>query len=197
MKRWPAAPRALALGVTLVAAGSLSACGPRTSSSPAASATSGASPSPSAVARATGACVTTSDARVVWTTVNGRLVAIGLDPHHAGVDGVAAGPAADQLRQYFQRQLTAQNLVERETDRLDDVVVLDPACSNAPLVLRVTETLVQDDYLRPDGAIDHRDARVGSQLHYVMTYERTSDGWRLWQITSLDGSSGPPPGNVV
>jgi hypothetical protein len=143
-----------------------------------------------------GACVTQAQARAVWQSVDGRVNALELHPSLSGVDAVAQGTAATQLRQYVQQRLLDQHLSEREVQRLDSLSVLQPACGSQPLTVRAYVTLVQDDYLAADGHVDHRDPGVGQTSEVLDSYVRTADSWKVVTIASL----GPPslsPGTTV
>ena len=138
-----------------------------------------------------GGCVNKQQAEQVWTDVSARLDALALHPDLGAVDGVAQGTAASQLRQYLQQQLIDAHLTEREKSHLDDLVIVRAACGSQPLTLRVTETLVQDDYLRADGSVDHQDAGVGQTAHLLESFVRSGDTWKVTTIASLDQSPGP------
>jgi len=96
---------------------------------------------------------------------------------YASSYGVATGSALGKERQYIQRQLVAQHLTEREVDRLDSLTVLDPGCGKGTVRVRVTVTLVQDDYLAADGHVDHSDEAVGSTFHLIESFVRSGTGW--------------------
>jgi hypothetical protein len=142
-----------------------------------------------------GSCTTVAQAKQVWTDVSTRLDALVLHPDLSGVDAVAQGNAAAQMRQYIQQRLLDHNLTEREKSRLDDLSVVQPGCGSQPLTVRVTETLMQDDYLASDGHVDHVDAAVGQAQHLLETYVRSGSTWKVADIASLDQS--PAPGSTV
>jgi hypothetical protein len=142
-----------------------------------------------------GSCTSNAQARQVWSDVSGRLDALVLHPSLSGVDAVAQGAAATQMRQYIQQRLLDHNLSEREKSRLDDLSIVQPGCGLQPLTVRVTETLMQDDYLASDGHVDHVDAGVGQTSHLLETYVRSGGTWKVLDIASLDQS--PSPGTTV
>jgi hypothetical protein len=142
-----------------------------------------------------GACVSKAQAQQVWTDVSNRLDALVLHPALSGVDAVAQGTAAAQIRAYLQQRLLDQGLSEREKSRLDDLTVVQSGCGSQPLTVRVTETLLQDDYLAADGSVDHADPGVGQTSHLLQSYMRSGATWKLVTITSLDQS--PAPGTTV
>jgi hypothetical protein len=142
-----------------------------------------------------GSCVSNAQARQVWTDVTGRLDALVLHPALSGVDAVAQGSAATQMRQYIQQRLLDHNLSEREKSRLDDLSIVQAGCGSQPLTVRVTETLMQDDYLAGDGHVDHVDPGVGQTSHLLETYARVAGTWKVQDIASLDQT--PSPGTTV
>lgn len=164
----------------LVAGGALAGCGTPPSSP---FLPSSAAPSASA------GCVGNQTARNIWSTVNERLDAVQLDPAHQGADQVATGAALAEIQQYLQTTLTDKHLVEREKDRLDNLTVVDPGCAGGSLRVHVTATLVQDDYVKPDGSVDHRDTAVGSQLDYLVTFVRVNGTWKESDVSSLNRPS--------
>jgi hypothetical protein len=142
-----------------------------------------------------GACVNKQGAQQVWTEVSDRLDALVLHPALSGVDAVAQGTAATQMRTYIQQRLLDNHLTERERSKLDDLSVVQPACGAQPLTVRVTVTLVQDDYLAADGHVDHADPGVGQTNHLLQSYVRSGATWKLITIASLDQS--PAPGTTI
>lgn len=173
----------------LCACGLLAACGPATGSP--VRPVSGGSAAPSASA----GCVDKTTATVIWTSINSRLDAIVLDPNHAGLADVTTGTAMSDLQQYIQTTLASKNLTEREVDRLDNLTVTDAACTGGNLVLTVDTTVTKDDYLKPDGSVDHSDPSVGSQLHLLETYTRVNGTWKEADIADASGPS--PSGSIV
>jgi hypothetical protein len=167
-------PALVCAGLTAVAA-VLSGCSSATNSPT-------GSPVP---AQGTG-CVTQQQATQVWTQIDTRLNAIELDPKHAGTADVATGAALTGIRQYLQQQLVAKNLTEREVDHLQSLSVVDAGCNGGTLQLRVTMTLVQDDYLATDGHVDHADAQVGKTLHILDSYVRSGGVWKESDFQDLD-----------
>jgi hypothetical protein len=137
----------------------------------AACATPSAPPATSTPAATTG-CVTPVQATHIWMTVNHRLAAIELDPHHVGVSAVTTGNALAQITTYMEEQLVARGLTEHEVDRLDQLSVVQAGCNGSRLIVNVTMTLVQDDYLKAGGAVDHRDPSVGRAFTLLQEYVR-------------------------
>lgn len=142
-----------------------------------------------------GPCLDSTQARGVWSDVNGRLNALSLHPDTKRVGDVAAGTAADEIRQYLQKTLIDKNLTERERERLDDITVIQPGCAGQPLTVHISETVVQDDYLRPDGHLDHTDSAVGQTLHMLESYVRSGGTWKIIALTPLDQPT--PQGNIA
>jgi len=133
-------------------------------------------------------CVTQAEATRIWTTVNHRLAAIELDPHHAGVSAVTTGNALAQITTYMEQQLVARGLTEHEVDRLDHLSVVQAGCNGSRLIVSVTMTLVQDDYLKA-GAVDHRDPSVGTAFNLLQEYEQSGGSWKESDLSDLT-----PPG---
>jgi hypothetical protein len=142
-----------------------------------------------------GPCLDSTQARAVWTDVNARIDALSLHPDISHVAAVAEGTAADDIRQYLQQTLIDKHLTEREREHLDDLTVVQPGCSGQPLTVHVHETVVQDDYLRPDGHVDHTDPAVGQTLNMLESYVRSGGTWKIIALTSLDQPT--PSGNFV
>ena len=140
-------------------------------------------------------CVSRAAARDIWTRIDNRLNAIALDPRHAGLSDVATGSALSEIQGYIQTTLVAKGLTEREVDTLDSLTVSDAACTGNSLQVTVASTVAQDDYLRADGTVDHRDAAVGTQLHLVETFDRVGGVWKESSIT--DAGSPSPTAQVV
>jgi hypothetical protein len=154
-----------------------------------------ASSVPGVVQSPSGACVSNAQARQVWTDVSARLDALVLHPSLSGIDAVAQGSAATEMHQYIQQRLLDHNLTEREKSRLDDLKIVKGGCGSDPLTVRVTETLMQDDYLAADGHVDHVDPGVGQTSHLLETYARVDGTWKVLDIASLDQT--PSPGTTV
>ncbi|GAC1580577.1 MAG: hypothetical protein NVS3B18_14220 [Candidatus Dormibacteria bacterium] len=167
----------------------LFACG--SSQQPASSsfATGGGAPS----ARA--GCVDTITARDIWTRIDNRLNQIVLDPRHQGLSDVATGAALVDLQQYIQTTLVANHLTEREVDSLDSLSIPDAACAGTSLQLTIATTPTRDDYLKPDGSVDHVDPAVGTHIHLLETYSRVTGVWKESDITTLDVPS--PSAQVI
>ncbi len=131
-------------------------------------------------------CVTNAQAVEIWTKIDNRINAIELDPHHTGLSDVTTGAALTEIETYMEDQLVSQGLTEHEVDHLDGLVVVEAGCKGQPLTLRVTETLVQDDYLNAGGAVDHHDPEVGQTLHLLQEYENTGGVWKENDFSDLD-----------
>jgi hypothetical protein len=121
-------------------------------------------------------CVDTSAASDIWKS-------------HQGLADVATGTALLQLQQYIQSTLIAKNLTEREVDTLDSLTVTDAGCNGGPLQVTVSTTVKQDDYLKPDGGVDHSDPVVGGQLHLAESFDRVKGVWKVSRVSSLDAPS--------
>ena len=134
-------------------------------------------------------CVTQTEAMRIWTMVNHRLDAIELDPHHAGVSAVTTGNALAQITTYMEQQLVAYGLTEHEVDRLDQLSVVQAGCNGSRLIVNVTMTLVQDDYLKAGGAVDHRDPSVGRAFNLLQEYVQSGGSWKETDLSDLT-----PPG---
>jgi hypothetical protein len=130
-------------------------------------------------------CVTQSEAKGIWTTVNHRLDAIELDPRHAGVSAVTTGSARTAITTYLEQQLVARGLTEHEVDRLDTLRIVQAGCNGGRLMLNVIMTVVQDDYLKTGGALDHRDPSVGSALNLLQAYVRSGGSWKESDFSDL------------
>jgi len=142
-----------------------------------ASSSSGASPGGSPGAQG-GGCVSHDEAVQIWTDIDQKLNAIELDPKHAGVANVATGQALQLINEYLQTQLIASNFTEKEVDKLESLSVIDAGCSGGDLTVQVSEKVVQDDYLRPNGQLDHSDSAVGTTLELVETFVRDGTTWK-------------------
>jgi hypothetical protein len=156
-----------------------------------------ASPSAGTPAALTSGCLTQSQATAVWTTVNHRLDAIELDPNHAGVAAVTTGNALTTITTYLQQTLVAHKLTEREVDRLDQLTVVQGGCNGGRLILNVTETLVQDDYLKASGGVDHHDASVGKQLNLLQEYVQSDGAWKETDFSDLTAPGATPTPRLV
>jgi len=144
-----------------------------------------------ATPRPTG-CVGHDQAREIWRSLDDRLNAIVLDPAHAGLEDIATGNALVQDRRYIQEMLVAQHVTEREVNRLDSLTVLDGGCNGGTLRIRVALTLTQDDYLAPDGHVDHSDPAVGATFHLLESYLRAGSGWKQSDYADADAPSPTP-----
>jgi len=145
-------------------------------------------PAPSAKA----GCVSQSEAQRIWTTVNHRLDAIELDPRHAGVSAVTTGSARTAITTYLEHQLVANGLTEHEVDRLDALRIVQAGCNGGRLLVNVTMTVVQDDYLKTGGAVDHRDPSVGSALNLLQEYVRSGGAWKESDFSDLTPPAASP-----
>ncbi|MFN2569114.1 MAG: hypothetical protein ABR564_05875 [Candidatus Dormibacteria bacterium] len=150
-----------------------------------------AQPPPAAPARS--GCVDTGGARAVWQDVNERLNRVVMITGHPGLEEAVTGPAVSILRRYIDTELVAKNLREREQDRLDSLNVVRGGCNGGPLVVDVRETLVRDDYLKPDGGVDHADPLVGRQSHLRKTFVRSGPGWKLSDLQDLEAPAPTRP----
>lgn len=167
----------------------LAACGAAQQPSGAVSTATGV---PTSAPTSAPGCVTKAAARDIWTWINNRLNAIALDPKHQGLSDVATGTALSDIQSYIQTTLVAKNLTEREVDTLDSLTVTDAACTGNSLQLTVASTVKQDDYLKPDGSVDHADSAVGTQLHLVETFDRVNGVWKESSIGDAGGTSPSP-----
>jgi hypothetical protein len=139
-------------------------------------------------------CVTQTEATRIWMTVNHRLAAIELDPHHAGVSAVTTGNALAQITTYMEQQLVARGLTEHEVDRLDQLSVVQAGCNGSRLIVNVTMTLVKDDYLKAGGAVDHRDPSVGRAFNLLQEYVESDGSWKEIDVSDLTPpNAGPTP----
>jgi hypothetical protein len=144
-----------------------------------------------------GPCVDTQQARSIWNDVNTRIDGLSLHPDLSRVGDVAEGSAADEITAYLQQQLLDHKLTERERERLDALTVVQNGCGGNPLTVNVSETVVQDDYLAPNGHVDHSDPAVGQTLHLVESYVRSGSTWKIITMTSLDQPTPSGGGNFV
>jgi hypothetical protein len=151
-----------------------------------------AAPAPSGSPR-TG-CVSQAEATRIWKDLDRKLNALENDPRNAKVEAVATGQAADLIKQYLQEQLIAHGFTEREVDKLRSLTVLEAGCDGGRLQVQVTETVVQDDYVKPNGQLDHSDALVGKTINVVQTFVRSGAGWKESDFADLDqGTPSPTP----
>ena len=142
-------------------------------------------------------CVSQAQSTQIWTDVDDRLNAIELDPHHTGLSGVTTGNALTTITAYLQQQLVARNFTEREVDHLDQLTVVQAGCSGSRLILNVTMTLVQDDYLNAAGKVDHQDASVGRQLNLLQEYVRSGAGWKETDFSDLTTPGASPTPQIL
>ncbi len=152
---------------------------------------SGGKASPSPSAQGTG-CVSEAEARKIWMQLDQKITAIELDPKHAGVSDIATGQAQQLINNYLQMQLVAANVTEKEVDKLESLTVVKAGCNGGDLQLRVTETVVQDDYLKPNGQLDHKDPAVGTTIHLLETFVRSAGGWKESDFQDLDQQQPTP-----
>jgi hypothetical protein len=167
----------------------LAACAPSQSPAQATAFPAGGAPAAGA------GCVDTASARDIWTRVDHRLNAIVLDPKHQGLSDVATGAALTQLQQYVQQMLVVNGVTEREVDSLDALTVSDAGCAGGSLKLTIATRATTDDYLRPDGSVDHADPMVGVEVHLLETFARVSGVWKESDVQSLESPS--PSGQIV
>ncbi|HEY6470027.1 MAG TPA: hypothetical protein VI434_09680 [Candidatus Dormibacteraeota bacterium] len=142
-------------------------------------------------------CVSQSQATQIWTSIDDRLNAIELEPHHSGLPAVTTGNAFTTITKYLQQQLVAHGFTEREVDHLDELTVVQAGCNNGRLILNVTMTLVQDDYLNAAGKVDHQDASVGRQLNILQEYVRSGSGWKETDFSDLTPPASSPTPQIL
>ncbi|MGA7988132.1 MAG: hypothetical protein WCB51_07015 [Candidatus Dormiibacterota bacterium] len=142
-------------------------------------------------------CLTQSEATQVWTTINARIDAIELDPHHIGVSAVTMGGALTAITSYLQQQLVGPGFTEREVDHLDQLTVVQAGCNGGLLILNVTMTIVQDDYLNAAGQVNHRDPSVGQQLNVLAEYARSGGVWKETAFSDLTSPGATPTPQTV
>ena len=168
-----------ATAATVVAGGTLialiAACG----------SSSAKSPSSSGV-RAGSGCVTQSQAQQIWTDIDTKLNAMEADPAHATPSTVTTGAALTGVQQYLQQQLVANKWTEKEVDKLESLSVVSAGCNSGSLQVKVTMTLVTDEYLSASGAVDHHDPTEGQTLHFLNSYQRTGGSWKEDDFVNLD-----------
>ncbi|MFN2583035.1 MAG: hypothetical protein ABR498_09880 [Candidatus Dormibacteria bacterium] len=173
--------RVLGLSGAALATLVLAACG----SSSAAGHGSSSPPVSSVPAEGTG-CVTQEQATQIWTQIDNKLNSIEADPKHAGIETVATGTALQGVQQYVQQQLQANGWTESEVDKLQSLTIVSAGCNNGTLEVRVTMTLVKDDYVKANGQVDHQDESVGKTLHFLDFYVRESGVWKESDFQDLD-----------
>jgi hypothetical protein len=142
-------------------------------------------------------CVSQTQATQIWADIDSRLNAIELDPHHTGLSGVTTGNALTTIDAYLRQQLIARNFTEREVDQLDQVTVVQAGCNGGRLILNVTMTLVQDDYLNAAGKVDHQDASVGQELNLLQEYVRSGAGWKETDFSDLTAPGASPTPQIL
>lgn len=174
--------------VALVAAGCAS-------SSPAKSSSAGSSAS--GVPSQGSGCVSQSQAQQIWTDIDNKINAMEADPTHASPATVASGAALQGVQQYLAQDLVANKWTEHEVDRLDSLTVEKAGCNNTSLQVRVTMTLVTDEYLTANGQVDHHDEQEGHQLHFVDEYVRSGGTWKEENFVNLDEPGPSPPGQII
>lgn len=138
-----------------------------------------------------GACLGQAQARAVWQSVEDRIDLLLRNPAEAGVDAVAEGAAATQLRAYVQTSLLDQHLSEHQLRALTALTVLQAGCGVQPLTVRATVTLAVDDYLTPDGQVDHSDPGVGQASQVLESFVRSGAGWKVITIAPLGAAATP------
>lgn len=142
-------------------------------------------------------CVSQSEARQIWTDIDNRINAMEADPKHATPSSVTSGAALNTVEQYLAATLRANNWTEHEVDRLDSLSVVNAGCNNGPLELRVTITLVTDEYITAGGQIDHHDPSEGQQQHLSDSYARDGGVWKETNLLDLDAPSPQPTGQII
>ena len=177
------APRSIVRIIPLVIATcGVAACG----SNPAVSPSGAPVPVGQGVPSHGSGCVTTAEATRVWNGIDAKLNAIEADPKHGGASYVATGSALNLIEQYLAQQLEANSFTEIEVDKLESVAIVDAGCNNGTLKLRVTMTLVKDDYVKANGKVDHADPAVGKTLHYNESFVRAGGVWKESDFQNLD-----------
>lgn len=155
-----------------------------------------AAPTPGATTTESG-CVSQAEATRIWTTIDARLNAVELAPHHTGASSVTTGNALATITTYLQQQLVAHGFTEREVDHLDQLTVVQAACNGSRLIVNVTMTLVQDDYLNAAGTVDHQDASVGKELNMLQEYVRSGSGWKETDFSDLTPPRASPTPQIL
>jgi hypothetical protein len=173
--------RILLLAASAVLTGMAAACGSSTASH-----SGSPSPSISSVPVEGSGCVTQEQATHIWTQIDAKLNAIEADPKHAGVESVTTGTALQSVQRYLQQQLEANGVTENEVDQLNALTVVNAGCNNGTLEVRVTMTLVKDEYVKTNGQLDHKDASEGKTLHFLNFYARENGSWKESDFQSLD-----------
>jgi hypothetical protein len=181
---------ALAGGALAIAA---TGCG---SASPAKS-PSGSNPGASGVPAQGSGCVSQSQAEQIWTDIDNKINAMEADPTHASPATVTTGAALQGVQQYLAQDLEANKWTEREVDHLESLTVVNAGCNNSTLQLRVTMTLVTDEYLNGSGQVDHHDPSEGQQLHFVDEYVRSGVTWKESNFINLDQPGPTPPSQII
>ena len=82
-------------------------------------------------------------------------------------------------------------------DHLDQLTVVQAGCNGGLLILNVTMTLVQDDYLNAAGKVDHQDASVGQQLNLLQEYVRSGGGWKETDFSDLTPPGASPTPQIL
>lgn len=136
-------------------------------------------------------CVTQAEATRIWTTINHRVSAIELDPHHGGAAAVTTGNALAEITTYLEH-LVVQGLTEREVDRLDQLTVVQAGCDGGRLVVNISMTVVQDDYLKAGGSFDHRDPAAGTILNLLQEYVQARGSWKESDSSNLTPPAASP-----
>lgn len=142
-------------------------------------------------------CVSQAEATQIWTSIDNRLNAIELDPHHLGASSVTTGNALTTITAYLQQQLVAHAFTEREVDHLDQLTVVQAGCDGSRLIINVTMTLVQDDYLNAAGEVDHQDSSVGRELNLLQEYVRSGAGWKETDFSDLTPPGATPTPQIL
>jgi hypothetical protein len=175
------ARRAAGFIAAAAVAAAVAACGSASSSTPPKpGGTAGGVPSQG------GGCVDKAQATQIWTDIDNKLNAMEADPKHADPSTVTTGAALQGVQLYLNQQLIANNWTEHEVDKLESITVVNAGCNSSTLQLRVTMTLVTDDYLDAGGKVDHQDPSTGQTLHFLNFYQRSGGTWKETEFQNLD-----------
>jgi hypothetical protein len=189
-----ALPAAATVAIALAScSGSTTSTSNRGSSHSGGSPGSSSTPSPgsSVPAQGTG-CVSHDEAVRIWTEIDQKLNAVELDPKHAGVTDVATGQALQLINEYLQMQLVSSNFTEKEVDKLESLSIVDAGCNGGDLQVTVSEKVVQDDYLKPNGQVDHADPAVGTTLQLAETFTRSGGTWKESDFRDMSSPTSTP-----
>ena len=110
---------------------------------------------------------------------------------------MTTGNALTAITGYLQQQLAGPGFTEREVDRLDHLTVVQAGCNGGLLILNVTMTIVQDDYLNAAGQVNHQDPSVGQQLNLLLEYARSGGIWKETAFSDLTSPGATPTPQTV